>query len=678
MKRLFSFVAIIFAMFFVSCEMLEDLMPSLELGKEAVSLEAVSGTASFTVTANKDWTADADESWVKIAPASGKASEEPVTVTVTADDNTALEARTATITVTAGELTKTVAVTQAAGEAPEVTYSLVLDKEELEFAAEGAEATFTVTSNQNWTATADGSWVELAPASGEASDEAVAVKVTVAENVSVEARTATITVTAGELTKTVAVTQAAGEAAPEEYVLDGKQWVFEWEPLAVDALFDLGVTEEGKFYFAYEIDMSELDPTAGLIWYPLYQGTYAIEKGEELNTGVVKLNLVDPMYGDELSVDMPYTLTDENAATFDTTALEEMLEVASVSATAATEFIKLDIQTGPELPAEMDVEAVYLVGEYYGNLDQEAYNYYFTVCDEEYLSSGQTSGAVIAIDLYSDVPVGEGENIVPSGEYVFDPDDTYAAGTFSNEYSAVMIDGMMVNILDGVVYVKEDGVDMELYLETGTSLFVEYNGVPDMGKPSEGGSIGNLTEDLEIVSENGMIMAEGYGDDYGVGMNDWVLSIFADAETYSGHALMFEILTDGEGIVGEYEVFSEDAEELYNCFLPGEYEIEDGYMYPYCSWYLSVTEGGMDGKAYAPIVDGQLRITETDGVYAVEFDLYDDGGNNIAGIISGEGEIYAPSDEEYAPATKSQAKRRPISKKGIKAPAKTTLMLKKK
>ena len=676
MKRLFSFVAIIFAMFFVSCEMLENLKPSLEIGKEAVSLEAVSGTASFTVTANQDWTADADESWVKIAPASGKASEEPVTVTVTADDNTALEARTATITVTAGELTKTVAVTQAAGEAPEVTYSLVLDKEELEFAAEGAEATFTVTSNQNWTATADGSWVELAPASGEASDEAVAVKVTVAENVSAEARTATITVTAGELTKTVAVTQAAGEAAPEEYVLDGKQWLFVWEIMGIDnALFDLGVTEAGKFYIAY--DMGASDPSMADIWLPYFEGTYTITEGEEINTGVVNLVLLDPYTGTELPAEMPYVMTAEDAVTFDTSAIAELFG-ESVSATAATEKKELYIQTGPELPAEMDVEAVYLVGEYYGNLDQEAYNYYLTVCDEEYLSSGQTSGVVIAIDLYSDVPVGEGENIVPAGEYVFDPDDTYAAGTFSNEYSAVMIDGMMVSILDGVVYVKEDGVDMELYLETGTSLFVEYNGVPDMGKPSEGGSIGNLTEDLEIVSENGIIMAEGYGDYYEVGMNNWMLSIFADAETYSGHALMFEILTDGEGIVGEYEVFSEDAEELYNCFLPGEYEIEDGSMSLYCSWYMSVTKGGMDGKAYAPIVDGQLRITETDGVYAVEFDLYDDGGNNIAGIISGEGEIYAPSDEEYAPATKSQAKRRPISKKGIKAPAKTTLMLKKK
>ena len=411
-------------MLFVSCETLEDVKPSLELGKETVSLEAVSGTASFTVTANQNWTAGADESWVKIAPASGKASDEPVTVTVTADDNTALEARTATITVTAGELTKT-----------------------------------------------------------------------------------------------VAVTQAAGEPEPVAYELDNRQWLFVWEIMGIDnALFDLGVTEAGKFYIAY--DMGVLDPSMADIWWPYFEGTYTITEGEEINTGVVNLVLLDPYTGTELPAEMPYVMTAEDAVTFDTSAIADLFGT-SVSATAATEKKELYIQTGPELPAEMDVEAVYLAGEYLGNLDQEAYNYYFTVCDEEFLSSGQTSGAVIAIDLYSDVPVGEGENIVPVGEYVFDPDDTYAAGTFSNEYSYVMIDGMMVNILDGVVYVKEDRVDMQLYLETGTTLYVEYNGVPDMGKPSEGGSIGNLTEDLEIVSENGIIMAEGYGDYYEVGMNDW-------------------------------------------------------------------------------------------------------------------------------------------------------------
>ena len=52
------------------------------------------------------------------------------------------------------------------------------------------------------------------PASGAGAAEAVVVKVTAEDNEAEEARTATVTVKAGELTKTVALTQAGTEPAP--------------------------------------------------------------------------------------------------------------------------------------------------------------------------------------------------------------------------------------------------------------------------------------------------------------------------------------------------------------------------------------------------------------------------------------------------------------------------------
>lgn len=91
--------------------------PSLEVDKESVSLTAKAGEASFNVTSNQAWTVTADADWLSFDPQSGKASAEAVAVKVTAEENTAEAARTAKITVTAGELTKTVAVTQAAAEA---------------------------------------------------------------------------------------------------------------------------------------------------------------------------------------------------------------------------------------------------------------------------------------------------------------------------------------------------------------------------------------------------------------------------------------------------------------------------------------------------------------------------------------------------------------------------------
>ena len=93
--------------------------------------------------------------------------------------------------------------------------TLEVSKETVALAATAAEATFEVTSNQDWTATADADWVSLDPATGTASAEAVVVKVTAEDNETEEARTATVTVKAGELTKTVALTQAGAEGTPE-------------------------------------------------------------------------------------------------------------------------------------------------------------------------------------------------------------------------------------------------------------------------------------------------------------------------------------------------------------------------------------------------------------------------------------------------------------------------------
>ena len=91
--------------------------PALEVSTATVSVAATAGEATFDVTSNQSWVATADADWVSMEPASGAASEKAVTVKVTAEDNEATEARTATVTVKAGKLTKTVTVNQAAGEA---------------------------------------------------------------------------------------------------------------------------------------------------------------------------------------------------------------------------------------------------------------------------------------------------------------------------------------------------------------------------------------------------------------------------------------------------------------------------------------------------------------------------------------------------------------------------------
>lgn len=117
----------------VACKQDEPVeTPKLDVDKTAVSLAATAGEASFNVTSNQSWVASADADWVSLEPASGQASEKAVAVKVTAEDNETTEARKATVTVKAGELTKTVTVNQAAGTGEEpgpdaATYFLVGD-----------------------------------------------------------------------------------------------------------------------------------------------------------------------------------------------------------------------------------------------------------------------------------------------------------------------------------------------------------------------------------------------------------------------------------------------------------------------------------------------------------------------------------------------------------------------
>ena len=88
--------------------------PVLEVNKTNVAIAATAGEGAFEVTANNAWTAAADADWVSLDPASGNGGDKAVKVKVTAEDNTAAELRTATVTVKAGTLTKTLKVTQAA------------------------------------------------------------------------------------------------------------------------------------------------------------------------------------------------------------------------------------------------------------------------------------------------------------------------------------------------------------------------------------------------------------------------------------------------------------------------------------------------------------------------------------------------------------------------------------
>lgn len=96
--------------------------------------------------------------------------------------------------------------------------ALAVDKTEISAEAAGKTETIALTSNIAWTAESSADWVSVLPPSGEASETATEVTVTVEENATIEPRSATLkfTGTYGKATiiKTVAVSQTGKEPEP--------------------------------------------------------------------------------------------------------------------------------------------------------------------------------------------------------------------------------------------------------------------------------------------------------------------------------------------------------------------------------------------------------------------------------------------------------------------------------
>ena len=80
-----------------------------------IAVDGDAGIGTITFTTNKAWTASCQEEWVHLSPTSGYASNKKVNLTVTCDHNPTTEVREAVVTITAGDVSKTVTVRQQGG-----------------------------------------------------------------------------------------------------------------------------------------------------------------------------------------------------------------------------------------------------------------------------------------------------------------------------------------------------------------------------------------------------------------------------------------------------------------------------------------------------------------------------------------------------------------------------------
>jgi hypothetical protein len=188
---------------------------TLEVSEPSWIIESPASTKSINVTSNTTWTVTSDQPWLTARKLRGTGND---SVTLGATENKSTTTRTATVTFTAGSLSKTVNVTQTRGAVP------ILEVSEPSWIIESPASTksINVTSNTTWTVTSDQPWLTTRKLRGTGNDS---VTLGATENKSTTDRTATVTFTAGSLSKTVNVTQTRG-AVPILEVRETR-WIIE-------------------------------------------------------------------------------------------------------------------------------------------------------------------------------------------------------------------------------------------------------------------------------------------------------------------------------------------------------------------------------------------------------------------------------------------------------------------
>ena len=176
------------------------------LSDQQLNAETAGLEKTIEFESNTDWTASSDASWLTVTPASGKASDAKVSITIKAEKNDTFDARTAKVNVTAGKNSAVITVNQAG---KDVVFTL--SDQQLNAETAGLEKTIEFESNTDWTASSDASWLTVTPASGKASDAKVSITIKAEKNTLAKTRNAKVSVSAGSKSAVITVNQ---EAAP--------------------------------------------------------------------------------------------------------------------------------------------------------------------------------------------------------------------------------------------------------------------------------------------------------------------------------------------------------------------------------------------------------------------------------------------------------------------------------
>jgi len=166
----------------------------IDVSPESQSVDSVSGTQSFSVTSNVDWSVGDDAQWVS-------ATREDSIVTVSYEANPTNLSRTAIVTISGGECSEVVTIIQAGDE---LEFSVKTSGLSLD-AMKGSSITFNIESNTNWYIENIPAWMEITPTSGTGS-ALVSIEVVESNNTGAN-RVDTIIVIGAEMRLPIAIEQ---------------------------------------------------------------------------------------------------------------------------------------------------------------------------------------------------------------------------------------------------------------------------------------------------------------------------------------------------------------------------------------------------------------------------------------------------------------------------------------
>ena len=303
-------------------------------------------------------------------------------------------------------------------------------------------------------------------------------------------------------------------------------------------------------------------------------------------------------------------------------------EQTTIKVAYQSESFEVTVKCIANAPESTHYELSYIDGTYYepGYWDEgiSAHNYYVMLSSVEDLSEYKANEVYLTLDLYAatgnaDAPV------IPNGTYTFD--EFYKAGSASCYYSELIVvdaNGTKNTYIpaEGSFEVSDNKIEGYFIDEIGNVHSFVYHGTTALPVVE--------VEDIEFNETGYTCYLENDADYYGVGADNYIITILEDDATSSGNYLLLDIIVDPEATNcnGEFTAMVNNNDP-YSKYIPGY--IQNGYLMG--SWY-AVLDNGNVTDIYTPLYSGAITITDNgDETMTFTFDCVDDKNHKIVGSI---------------------------------------------